>query len=503
MPLHGSGGLRLAALGLSHESNTFAPSRVDLRAFTQHGILRGDQIRRRHVTAKDTMAGFLAARTDAEIVPLIFAKATPAGPITRDAFDLLVSEMTTLLSERGPFHGVLMVLHGAAVAEHVPDADGHILRRVRHTVGPGVPIGVALDLHANISKDMADHCDVLSGYRTNPHVDARDRAIEVADLIIRTARGEIGPTLALEQLPAAINILCQNTDTDPMRSILDDLDELLGAPGVLTATAAEGYPYADVPEMGMSVVVVTDGDSPAARAHAIDLGKKVWARRDQFVGRAASMDDALRRAAASWNGPVLLLDVGDNVGAGSPGNSVAILDEARRLGIGGLLATITDPTAAAACAAAGTGAPVRLRAGAVPVEIQGVVRMLHDGRYQDSGPTHSGQRHFDAGPTAVVDTDDGNVLVFTTNVVGAYSSAHLPVLALDPRDFRIIVAKGVHSPLASYGPLATDIIQVDTPGVTSADLNRFTYTRRRRPLFPFEPDATYPHLRTGKEDHRR
>lgn len=314
---------------------------------------------------------------------------------------------------------------------------------------------------------------------------------------MRTAHGESRPTQALVQLPAVIDILCQNTDTEPMRSVLADLDAVLARPEVLTASVAQGYPYADVAEMGMSVVVVTEADPAAAERLAATLARQVWARRAGFTARAPSVDGALKRVRSAPATPVLLLDVGDNIGGGSRGDSTVIVRRARELAVRGLLAPVTDEVAAATCHTAGVGAAVRLSLATGlgvtgGLEVTGRVRALHDGVYQDSGPTHSGQRHFDAGPTAVVTGDDATTFILTSKVVGAYSSAQLPALGLDPAEFRAVVAKGVHSPLASYGPLAAEIIQVDTPGVTSADLTRLSYIRRRRPLFPFEPDTRYP-----------
>jgi microcystin degradation protein MlrC len=418
--------------------------------------------------------------------------------ITKDALEELADEMMRLLAEGGPWDGVLMALHGAAVAEHLADVDGYLLRRARETVGPDVPIGTAMDLHANISPAMVKHSDVLVTYRTNPHVDARERAIEVAELIIGAARGQIRPVQALQQLPAAINILCQNTGTPPMRDVLADLAATMAVPGVLTATVAEGYPYADVPEMGMAVVVVTDGDRDAAHAHARQLAGKVWARRAQFDAAAASVEDALRRGATAERGPVLLLDVGDNIGGGSPGDSVVILSAAIRLGIPGVLSIIADPEAARACETAGVGAQVALTIGAKtdpdvgpPLAVSGTVRALHDGVWEDTGPTHTGTRHYDAGPSAAVDLDGGQILILCSRVVMPASPGQLTSLGIDPAGVAVIVAKGVHSPLAGYGPLAADVIQVDTPGVTAASLSRLTYRNRRQPLFPFEPEAAY------------
>src|SRR5262249_10311880 len=149
-----------------------------------------------------------------------------------------------------------------------PDADGEVVARVRALVGPRVPIGLALDMHANVSRRMVEQATVTTIYRTNPHLDPRPRARECAELVVQAARREIRPVQALELLSAAINILRQSTDEEPMRSLVADVEAVLQRPGMLHASLAEGYPYADVDEMGMSCLAVHDGDPAAAREAA-------------------------------------------------------------------------------------------------------------------------------------------------------------------------------------------------------------------------------------------
>lgn len=486
--------LRLAALGLSHEANTFEPMLVSPEAMVAAGVHRGGELRAEHAGANTTMAGFLAAEDLAgvEVVPLLHTADSAAGPISAVAFTSLADELVTALKKNGPFDGVLAALHGAAVAENCNDVDGYLLPRFREIVGGEVPIGVALDLHANISAEMARNADIMATYRTNPHIDAKQRAEEVAALVIRAARGEIVPTLAFEPVPAVINILCQNTEEAPMRDVLADLELVLTGPDVLTASVAEGYPYADVPEMGMSVVVVTDGDAAGAARQARELAAKVWARREQFACQAVTADEAIRIAAAAKGTPVLLLDVGDNIGGGAPGNSVELLSAARSLGLSSFVTTVVDPAAVGACTEAGIGGALQLAIGAAPaVEAGATVLALANGIYSDSGPTHAGIRHFDSGPTAAVRLDTGQTVVLCSQAQVAASPVQLTSLGLGLAEFRAVVAKGVHSPLAGYGPFVAEAIRVDTRGITQADVTRFDYSLRHRPLFPFEPDAKY------------
>ncbi|MDQ6604650.1 MAG: MlrC C-terminal domain-containing protein, partial [Chloroflexota bacterium] len=182
----------------------------------------------------------------------------------------------------------------------------------------------------------------------------------------------------------------------------------------------------------------------------------------------------------------------------SAADSTVLLEAAQRLGVRKYLQTLYDPEALAACVAAGVGATVTLAVGGKtdtmhgsPVTVTGRVRTIFEGTWEDSRPTHGGWRFFDGGTTVVLETPDEHTLVLTSLRVGNTSIEQMYAVGVWPERYRVIVAKGVMSPLAAYAPIAAEIVMVNTPGVTSSDLSSFTYRRRRRPLYPFEMDATY------------
>jgi len=496
--------IRIGVLGLSHETNTFCLSPTTLANFESEGVLRGDAIWRVHASAHTILAGFatLLDRPDIELVPLFFTSAIPSGLITRDTYETLVGEVTDMVRSGGPWDGILMAQHGAAVAAGFPDADGEMISRVRAAVGPKTPIGVVLDLHANVSPLMVDASTVTLMTHRNPHTDMRDRGADCAALIVRTIHGEIRPVQALVQVPAVINITRQATAEPPMREIMADAAKVLDRPGILGICVAEGFPYADVAEMGMSCVVVADGDQDLARNTAQELGDRMWAARKEFLQLAMTPDEALKAAderGRSERRPALVLDVGDNIGGGGPGDNTVLLDALSRQEIGRTLVIITDREAVRACLAAGPGANVRLSVGgkldnrfSSPVALNGTVRVLSDGKYEEPTPTHGGFRFFDAGTTAVVETDRGHVVVLTSRAVMPSSIEQIRSLGLATERFSILTAKGVISPRAGYEPVTCATFVADTPGVTAAGLSVLTYVDRPRPLFPFESDATGP-----------
>lgn len=497
---------RIAAFGIHHETNSFSSRETTFDSFQRsglqrEGVQRGSLIEEMHRGAKTVFSGFFesADRLRFELVPILFAATDPGGTISADAFDRLVGEALDALRDGGPWDGVLLNQMGAAVSEQYPDMDGEIARRTRELVGPDVPVVMTLDLHANVSQQMAEQTDALVIYHTNPHLDAMPRAREACELLVRMIDGEIRPKHALETPPMVIGIMHQNTNVEPMKGIIDDLLQVQGRPGVLHASVGQGYPWSDVEEMGFACYVLHETSAEEAGRHARWLAKRAWDRRSAFAEKAGmTPGDAVRYGLKAQAGPIVLLDAGDNIGAGSSGDSTVILSEALAHGAGSFLQTLRDPAAVAECDAAGEGATVKLMAGGKtdhlhgrPVAITGVVRKLSDGAFEDNRALHAGWTFYDQGRCAVVESDAGPTLLFVSTGIGNVSLEQYYSVGVRPEEFKIIVAKGVMSPRPAYEPIAAEMILVDSPGTTSADLVTFDYAHRRRPLYPFEEGATY------------
>ncbi|MCA1725859.1 MAG: M81 family metallopeptidase, partial [Thermomicrobia bacterium] len=236
--------MRLALLGYYHETNTFATTLTDYAQFVASGILRGEELVRAHGEGQSTVSGYLDVGREpgVEVVPLYFANTGPLGTITADAFERINAECLQLLREHGPWDGILLALHGAAVSEEYHDADGEFTARVRALVGPAMPIGVSLDLHGNITARLVENATVTVLYRTNPHLDARIRARECGEIIVRAVRGEVHPVQAIEMPPLVVNIVKQFTGAQPMQGMMEDVEAAMRRPGMLSASGVMGFP---------------------------------------------------------------------------------------------------------------------------------------------------------------------------------------------------------------------------------------------------------------------
>lgn len=491
--------MRVGIIGLLHESNTFISQPTTLEHFRQNMLVTGETIRENFADAPHELGGFLAGcqETGLEAVPLVVARAFPFGTITAETFGTVVDLVWRELAAAGPLDGILVAPHGATVSELYPDADGYWLSELRRRVGPGLPIIGTLDPHGNLSPRMVAACDALVAYRSNPHLDQRARGIEAARLMARTLRGEIRPTMAASFPPLAINIERQLTSESHCRALYDLADEQLKRPGVLSNSIMLGFPYSDVAEMGSALIVVTDRDPALAQSLADELGHWLWNHRHDFVGRMIGIDEALDRA-AQVDGPVCLLDMGDNVGGGSPADSTYLAAALHGRRFPRSLVCLYDPAAVQACETAGVGAKLRLALGGktdslhgAPLQAEFVVRGLYDGKFFEPEPRHGGFTQCDQGASAVVDTDSGLTVLLTSQRMPPFSLRQLTSCGLDPSTFRAIVAKGVNAPVAAYAPVCRELIRVNTPGVTTADMNQLTYRHRRRPLFPFEMEMTW------------
>ncbi len=483
--------MRIGIVGLRHESNTFLSTSTDLPLWER---MIGDDVRERWAGTHNEMGGFLTGleADRATAVPVYSALATPAGTITAGALEVLTEELFSELERRGPYDGLLAAAHGAAVSEFHADADAYWLRTLRDTVGADTPIVCTVDAHANLSQDMLDATDALISYRSNPHLDTHDRGLEAARLVVRAVRGEVRPTQVGAFPPVAINILQQGTTVEPCLPLYELAEGLREREGVLSVSICLGFPYADVPEMGTSFNVITDGDPGLAARTAGTLAAYLVARRGEFVPELVSPKEAVEKAADA-PGPVCLLDMGDNVGGGSAGDGTTLASVVHQRGGPKTFIALFDPGGVAAAREAGVGSSIELEVGGktdhlhgTPLPLRATVRSLHDGRWEESEVRHGGNPRFDMGETAILETDRGLTVQLTSKRVAPFSLGQITSCGLDPAEFQILVAKGVHAPVPAYEPVCPTIIRVNTPGSTSADMLSLPFRQRRRPLFPFE-----------------
>jgi len=491
---------RVGIAGFLHESNTFLAAPTTYEHFASTTLTGGDRLLDRWTGAHHEIGGFLEGCADfgMEAVPLLATFAVPSGTISAEAFERIVSELLDAVRKAGPLDGLLIALHGATVSESFPDADGEVLSRLRAVLPEPFPMVVTFDLHANISDDMIRHSTAAVVYRSNPHLDQEQRGVEAAGLLRRVMDGEVRPVQALEAPPLIIAMSKQYTSAAPAVGLYSDLADVLKWPGILSASIAMGFYYSDVREMGASFLAVSDGDPELARRAARWMATRAWDRRHEFAAGLPTMDDAVRKAVSGNDSPVALMDVGDNVGGGSPADSTLLFAEVLRQGIRNALVILYDPESVRSCVEAGPGATVSLSVGGKtgadhgnPIPIRGVVRNLSDGHFVETQVRHGGWGACWQGVTAVVETAEEHTVILTSRRMAPMSLEQILSVGVHPERKRILIVKGVVAPRAAYEPISSRTILVDTAGATSDNPLRFEYRHRRPALFPLEPDAEY------------
>jgi microcystin degradation protein MlrC len=491
--------MRVGIIAFLQESNTFLAERTEYWHFASNLLAVGADVREALGKTHHEVAGFFEG-LDAlglEAVPIFATRALPFGTITAESFRRLMDEMFENVERAGRLDGYLLAPHGATVSEEYPDADGYWMSRLRSLVGPGVPLISTADPHANLSPAMVESSDAIIAYRSNPHLDQKSRGVEAARLLGGTLRGEVRPVQAASFPPMLMNIDCQHTTAEPCLSVVRRVDELRAREDILAASLFLGFPYADVPEMGASALVVTDNRLDLARQYAAELGGELWSRRESLAGQLVSVEEALIRA-DGMEGPICLLDMGDNVGGGSPGDGTVIAHALAKGCHGPAFICLYDPEAVKKAEAAGIGGRVSIAVGGKtddrhgpPLKINGVVAGIADGKFEEAEPRHGGYTQFDQGLTAIVRTDPDLTIMLTSRRMVPFSLGQLTTFGVNPREYRLLVAKGVNAPLAAYEPVCPNFIRVNTPGVTTADVHQLTYHHRRRPMYPFEPETRF------------
>jgi microcystin degradation protein MlrC len=474
---------------MSHETNTFSTVKTTLKDFRP---MYGQEVIEIFRGTRSGIGGYIDVfdRERVKYIPTIAAGATPAGELCNKDFWYIVNYIKDGIKQAGKIDGVLLALHGAMVAEGVPEAEGTLLKEVKKIVG-NTPVIITLDLHGLISDFMIENCDAIFGYDTNPHIDMYERGVEAAETMVKTMRGEIKPTVAhkkLLMLPPTIN---QRTTEGPMVKLLETARKMEEKPGVINVCLFPAFPYADVQRVGSAVVAVTDNNRDQALKLTNELGKQMWNQRNEFLKPLTPIKDAVKIAIDAPEGPIILADVADNPGGGAPGDGTELLREllkqgARNVGI----ACIKDPEAVQKAIKSGVKGTVSMKIGAKtddfhgePIQINGLVRTVTDGRFIHKAMAVGVPA--DVGKTAVIDVN-GIEIILTERSHAPNDPEIYRRNGIEPTDKKILVLKSRGHFRAAYEPFSKLILEVDAPGLTTPKLEWFTYHNIPRPIWPFE-----------------
>jgi microcystin degradation protein MlrC len=476
--------MKMFIAGLLTESCTFSPYRTTLADFerAKGGKLLGGLIGEI----------FVVFRTEAEaqgwtVSEGLGAGAVPGGIMTAATFASLQAELLADLDAVLPVDAVVLVLHGAMVADGTDDCEGEILRAVRQRVGPTVPIGVEIDPHANLSAEMVRSADILVSFKEWPHIDILDRAKETVLLTMDCAAGRIRPTAGVWDCRM---IDLYHTLEEPMKSIIDRLRDVERRGVAVTASIVHGYPYCDVADMGTKVLVITNNQLDKANRLAREIGEALFALRGRTRPAHLSLKegiDAVERA-AHW--PVVVADTADAPGGGAAGDATYLLRALIERGVTGVaVAYIDDPIALSLAAAAGIGARLPLRIGGKMGPASGSPLDLNVevvGVFPDA-VVDGDDRKMAIGDIVLVRTEGMEILLSKQRPV-AMTASHFERFGIDPRQRRVLIVKSVNNFRAGFEAVAGQFVYIAGPGALDSSFKSYDWKKIKRPKWPMDND---------------
>lgn len=475
--------LRIGIAGIAIESSTFSPHRTGLADFD---VRRGADLLARYDFLDTAWA------RDVEWVPLLHARSLPGGAVLPEVYDELSAEIISRLRDAGPLDGFFYDIHGAMSVVGRQDVEAELAGRIRSVIGPDVLVSASMDLHGNVSGELAAAVDLITCYRMAPHEDAWESRQRAVRNLVERLRSGGRPLKAWVQVPVLLPGEKTSTRIEPAKSIYQRVGEIADEPGILDAACWVGYAWADEPRC-RAAIVVTGDDRSLITERAAELARLYWDARSgfAFVAPTGSIEECVAAGLASSARPFLISDSGDNPTAGGAGDvsfTLRYLLTVPSLTSGSataIQASITDPDAVAACVAAGVGSSVSVQAG-------GRIDSGPSGPVPLSGTVHSIAEDPVGGTVAVVRVG-GLHTILTSRRKPYHRIADFTRLDLDPATADLVIVKIGYLEPELY-KLAADWLLALTPGGVDQDLLRLGHHGVVRPLFPFDPDMADPDL---------
>jgi len=473
---------KIAVAGFQHETNTFAPQPTTFEIFEERGawpeLTRGKSLIKRFLGLNLPISGFISA-CNHKIEPILWAAAEPGGFVENDAFELITNEIVDGIIGSRP-DAVYLDLHGAMVTRKYDDGEAEILRRIREAAGYDLPIAVSLDLHGNLSKSFFDLADLVTIYRTYPHVDLAETGARAADLLSMALKKPLKK--AWRRANFLIPVTAQGTDYQPSKNIYNYIDKI-SQNEVASIDLAMGFPPADIPELG-PVIVAYDQSQKVANDSVEKVFKKLLEAEPTYNDRLVSAEDAVADAVKSINGPVVIADVQDNPGAGGTGDTTGLISALiKAKASDAILSMLYDPDTAEAAHKAGVGSEIDVSLGgkyttySKPIKCKVLIEAISDGRFLFTGPMFGGS-DADLGPVALLKIFDTSIRV----VVGSKRAQNADqemfrVVGLEPCQHKIICVKSAMHFVADYKRVSKNIIFATSPGANPCNLTEIPYKR--------------------------
>ncbi|KXF78440.1 microcystin LR degradation protein MlrC-like protein [Paramesorhizobium deserti] len=477
--------MRVFCASIATETNTFAPLRTDFIEF-QQSFYAPPGAHPETPTLCSAVFPALRKRARRGEIELIEGTATwaePGGLVNAKTWARLRDEVLDQLRAALPVDAVVLGLHGAMMADGTDDCEGELLEAARRIAGPDAVIGASFDPHSHLTAKRVANLDVLTVFKEFPHTDFVEAGEACADLVLRTARGEIRPAMSVFDI-RMMDVL--PTSRQPMRGFVDRIRAMEGEDGILSISLVHGFMAADVADLGAKIVVITDDRKAEGERLARELGMEVFSFRGRARPEFLAPREALARAAAHERGPVVIADVWDNPGGGVPGDSTIMTRLALDMGLEGVaVGPLWDPMAVRLCHAAGKGAHLQLRFGGKTSAVAGdpidaEVEILETVR---DAVQSFGDSIVPLGDAAAIRVGGVDV-VLNSNRAQGFSPDLFSNLGIDPLSKKILIVKSTNHFYGAFAPIASQVLYAEVKGPYPSDPRTNGYTKLTRPIWP-------------------
>ncbi|MBE6536286.1 MAG: M81 family metallopeptidase [Ruminococcaceae bacterium] len=493
--------MRIAIAALHHETNSFSNLPMTWETM-QKTRFEKEKYLAVYTPIRNYSGGFIAKAKELgiDLVPTASAYLNPSGHITDEALENHRDGIVRLLWEahnEAPLDAIALNLHGAGVADSYPDADGEILRAVRERFGADMPIGCVLDLHANVTREMMEYADLLTGVKGYPHVDEFEAGAEMLEILCDMVKNKWRPFKRHIQLPWFIAPAEGVTLSGPAHDVQQKLYQAEAQEDVINATFFHGFPYSDIEQAGVSVTAMGKTREAADRA-ALDIARYAWGRRRDFAVPANSAEEAFDLALQIplTNGPVVINESSDNTGGGTPGDGTHLLREMIKRNLkDSAFGSIHDPEVALLASKAGVGAKIICALGGKiddlhgePIElVDAYVKCISDGKYLNLSPMGGGGIR-NAGLTALLVVGNVNIVV-TSNRGQAMDDGLFRVVGLRHDLLKYVAVKSSQHFKGWWKDRCSGIVPCDSPGIHCANLRVFDFKYANTSYFPLADAA--------------
>ena len=486
--------MRIVVAEFSHETCTFCPDLTTIARLEPH-VKRGAAVLDSSRGIPNYVNGFIRvadSQSDVKLLPIVRVGMAP-GPYTSwwdlECYEKYATEIVEGVKQAGEIDGVLLALHGAMAVDGVSKPEAELVRRVRAVVGDK-PIMVTLDLHANEDEELAAAADAVFVIKTYPHVDSQETGEAAARCMVETIRGSFQPKIGWKKPGIISASIYQASGYHPMKDLLDRAREWEAKENVYWVAIAPGFAYADVPDVGMSVVAVTNGDQELADTIAQDIADLAWSLRTSFSEPLPNPAEAVAKAnqlIAAGTRPILLADGADRTGDSTHVLRQLLLQGSKNFAIPGM----ADPKATHALAEhhqVGDSVTVKIGGWASehsgePVEVTGTIKYIGKPEYTLVGPMSKGAKVKD-GLVVLLDLGDNRNVVVSERMRGANDSAGLTSVGIDVNSLDIIILKDRVHHRAFWDSVCKVDIRVDAPGIGAADLSTLHFDNIPGDIYP-------------------